>query len=79
MPWKETCAMKERLQLVSMYETGRYTVTKLAEYFGVSRKTAYKWLGLFAQGTAKTHIGSLIVGATVARSEEGRCDGTVRF
>lgn len=49
MPWKETCAMKERLQLVSMYETGRYRVAELAEYFGVSRKTAYKWLGRFGQ------------------------------
>lgn len=41
--------MKERLQLVSLYETGRYTVAELAEQFGVSRKTAYKWLGRFAQ------------------------------
>ncbi len=40
--------MKERLQLVSMYETGKYTVTELAEHFGVSRKTAHKWLGRFA-------------------------------
>jgi putative transposase len=40
--------MKERLQLISLYETGKYTVTELAEHFGVSRKTAYKWLGRFA-------------------------------
>jgi putative transposase len=40
--------MKERLQMVSLYETGKYTVTELAEYFKVSRKTAYKWLGRFA-------------------------------
>ena len=50
MPWKETCAMKERLQLVSLYETGRYTVTELARHFTVSRKTAHKWLGRFAEG-----------------------------
>lgn len=48
MPWKETCAMKERFQLVNMYETGKYTVTELAEHFKVSRKTAYKWIGRFA-------------------------------
>jgi putative transposase len=48
LPWKETCAMKERLQLVSLYETGRYTVTQLAEHFGISRKTVYKWLRRFA-------------------------------
>ncbi len=48
MPWKETCAMKERLQLVSLYETGKYTVTELARQFKVSRKTVHKWLGRFA-------------------------------
>lgn len=47
MPWKETCAMKERNQLVSLYESGRYTVTELAKHFGVSRKTANKWLGRY--------------------------------
>jgi len=41
--------MKERLQLVSLCETGKYRVTELAERFGVSRKTAYKWLGRFRQ------------------------------
>jgi putative transposase len=40
--------MKERMQLISLYETGKYTVTELAEHFGVSRKTAHKWLGRFA-------------------------------
>ena len=48
MSWKETCAMKERLQMVSLYETGKYTVTELAEQFKVSRKTAHKWLKRFA-------------------------------
>jgi len=52
LPWKETCAMKERLQMVSLYETGEYTVTELAERFRVSRKTAHKWLKRFAnEGT----------------------------
>lgn len=40
--------MKERLKLVSLYETGKYTVTEIAEQLGVSRKTAHKWLGRFA-------------------------------
>lgn len=48
MPWKETCTMKERLKLVSLYETGKYTVTEIAEQLKVSRKTAHKWLGRFA-------------------------------
>jgi len=45
--------MNERLQLVSLYETGRYAVAELAEHFRVSRKTAYKWLGRFAQDGLK--------------------------
>lgn len=40
--------MKERVQMVILYETGRYTVTELAYHFRVSRKTAHKWLGRFA-------------------------------
>jgi transposase InsO family protein len=44
LPWKETCAMKERIQLVSLYETRQFTVTELAKRFGVSRKTVYKWV-----------------------------------
>jgi len=48
LPWKETCAMNERLQLVTLFQTGNYTVAELAQWFQVSRKTAYKWLGRFA-------------------------------
>jgi len=40
--------MRERAQMVSLYETGRYTVTELAQHFEVSRKTVHKWLGRFA-------------------------------
>jgi len=32
-----------------MYETGDYSVTELAARFKVSRKTAYKWIGRFAE------------------------------
>lgn len=47
MSWKETCAMKERLQMISLYETNKYTITELAEQFEVSRKTVHKWLRRF--------------------------------
>lgn len=49
MPWKETCYVKERMKMVSLYDTGKYTVTELAHEFGVSRKTAHKWLGRYAE------------------------------
>ncbi len=39
--------MKERQQLIALYETGAYTVTALATQFGVSRKTVYAWLRRF--------------------------------
>ena len=49
MLWKKTCTMKERMQLISLYETGKYTVTELARTFGISRKTVHKWLGRFKE------------------------------
>lgn len=48
MPWKETCPMKERLQMVGLHQVGRFAVAELAEMFGVSRKTVYKWIARFA-------------------------------
>ncbi|HLF79685.1 MAG TPA: integrase core domain-containing protein [Dehalococcoidia bacterium] len=49
MPWEVTGPVKERQRLVQAFVTGRYTVTELAEDFGVSRKTAHKWLRRFAE------------------------------
>lgn len=42
--------MRERTQLVALHQTGRYTVTELAERFQVSRKTAHKWLRRYGEG-----------------------------
>lgn len=36
--------MRERTELVHLHNTGWYSVSELAGMFGVSRKTAYKWL-----------------------------------
>jgi len=47
MPWKETCAMDEKLRFVAAWEGGEYTVRELCEGFGVSRKTGYKWLARY--------------------------------
>ena len=41
--------MRERQQLVALYETGKYTITELARHYGVSRKTAHKWLHRFSE------------------------------
>ncbi len=49
MPWKETSPMVERLRFVADHSEGLYGVTELSERYGVSRKTAYKWLRRFEE------------------------------
>jgi transposase InsO family protein len=44
MSWKETCAMSERIRMISDYLTGDYGPTELALKYGVSRKTVTKWI-----------------------------------
>jgi putative transposase len=44
MPWSERSPMDQRLQLVRDYRSGLFTMTELAEQYGISRKTGYKWI-----------------------------------
>lgn len=44
MPWEETTAMEERVRFVENFESALYSVSELCERYGISRKTAYKWL-----------------------------------
>lgn len=44
MPWRETSPVEQRLEFVREYKSGLFTVTELAAQYGISRKTAYKWL-----------------------------------
>jgi putative transposase len=48
LPWKVTCPVKEREKFIQALLTRRYTLTQLADAFGVSRKTAHKALRRFA-------------------------------
>jgi len=43
MPWKEATKMSERAKLIRKWQSGLYTVTELAEEFGISRPTVYEW------------------------------------
>jgi transposase InsO family protein len=43
MPWKETRTMDLRVQLIREYDEGE-SIAGLAEIYGISRKTIYKWL-----------------------------------
>jgi transposase InsO family protein len=49
MPWRELEPMELRLELIREYERGVLTMTELIAQYGVSRKTAYKWLERYEQ------------------------------
>src|SRR5437762_13260892 len=44
MPWQEIRVEEQRLSMVQDHEEG-ISISELAEIYGVSRKTVYKWLG----------------------------------
>lgn len=53
MPWRERSPMEQRLQLVKEYQEGLISLTELAAQYGVSRKTAYKWIARFDPGSGE--------------------------
>jgi putative transposase len=48
MPWRESCAMDERVRFVAEWLSGEVSKSELCETYGVSRRTGYKWLGRYA-------------------------------
>lgn len=48
MPWRETSPMEQRVEFVRDWHTELFTMTELAAQYGISRKTAYKWLERYA-------------------------------
>lgn len=44
MPWKETCPMDQKIQLLSDYLKDEYTISELSQNYRVSRETVYKWI-----------------------------------
>jgi len=50
MPWLETSLMDQRTQFIADYQRALQTVTELADRFGISRKTAYKWIDRYEHG-----------------------------
>jgi putative transposase len=44
MPWKETCPMDQKMQMIADHISGDYTISELAREYEVSRKTIYKWV-----------------------------------
>ena len=44
MGWKETCAVDQRVAFIGDWVRGEWLMTELARRYGISRKTAYKWV-----------------------------------
>jgi putative transposase len=44
MPWRESCAMDQRVSFIADQRSGMWTMTELCERYEISRKTGYKWL-----------------------------------
>lgn len=47
MPWRETCAMDERMRFVGEALADEASMTALCADYGISRTTGYKWLGRY--------------------------------
>jgi len=50
MPWTETCVMEERIKFIMDVLDGTYYMNELCSYYGISRKTGYKWFERYQQG-----------------------------
>ena len=53
MPWRESCAMDERMRFIVDHLSGEWTMSELCDRYGISRQTGYKWVGRYrAEGAA---------------------------
>jgi len=50
MPWKETCAMDEKVQMIGDWLKDEHTISELGEHYQVSRKTVHKWVSRYKEG-----------------------------
>ena len=56
MPWKACSAMSLREEFVALASNQQGSMSLLCKRFGISRKTGYKWLGRFKQGSTAALI-----------------------
>lgn len=50
MPWQETLLMDQRVQFIADFQRDVFDVADLARRYGISRKTAYKWIARYEAG-----------------------------
>ena len=53
MPWQETLLMDQRVQFIADYQRDVFDVADLARRYGISRKTAYKWIDRYDAAVAR--------------------------
>ena len=47
MPWRESCAMDQRVRFIADHKSGSWTMTELCERYEISRKTGTSgWIGI---------------------------------
>jgi len=49
MPWRGVTVSEQRQRFLEDYKLNYYSVTELAERFGISRKTAHKWINRYKE------------------------------
>lgn len=49
MPWKEVSPMCERASFIAACQRGEESMAELCRWYGISRKTGYKWLKRFEE------------------------------
>lgn len=49
MPWTEMKPMDLKIQMLADWQTKQFSITDLSQKYGISRKTAYKWLNRYEQ------------------------------
>lgn len=49
MPWKETSAMDQKIELIGDWLSGDYGKSELSEVYGISRPTVDKWIGRYQE------------------------------
>ena len=52
MPFAETCRLEQRIQMLSDFDTGHWSVSELCRRYGVSRDTFYAWRARRESGAA---------------------------
>lgn len=49
MTWKETTAMEQKIEFITEWRSGRYSISELSRAFDISRPTAYKYIKRYQQ------------------------------